>query len=185
MRGCRFCFFSQLRVQIAAVGDEIHQAFRHVRVEAVDHEGPLRLGIGGDGSGDVGYELRFGARLLQRWADDLPCHHVQAGSQRRRPVPSIFEFLLQHAVGLGRLVGSNTLQGLQRSCLVYTHRMDAIGCLRRGLKVGSADIFDLGLELPWVLPSCSATFSCGAAERLPAEGSGRPARRKYPPRSSA
>ena len=105
--------FSQRVGQAATFGDELHQAFRHVRVEAIDHEDPFGGGVRVHGPGDVRDELRFGTGRLQRWADDHPRHHVETGCQRRRPVPGVFEFLLGHMVGLGRLVGSVPLDGLQ------------------------------------------------------------------------
>jgi hypothetical protein len=105
-------FFSQRVGQSAAFGDERHQAFRHVRVEAVDQEDPFGSGVGVHGPADVRDELRFGTGRLQRWADDPPRHHVHTGGQRRRAVPGVFEFLLRYAVGLGRLVGGVPLDGL-------------------------------------------------------------------------
>ena len=125
MRGCHCRFFSQLFGQAAAFGDELHQVFRHVRVEAVDHEEPFGGGVGVHGASDVRDELRFGTGRLQRWADDHPRHHVETGGQRRRPVPRVFEFLLRYAVGLGRLVGGVPLDGLQRGRLVHAHRVRA------------------------------------------------------------
>ena len=77
-----------------------------MRVEAVDHENPFGIRIGVHGAANVCDELWFGARRLQRRANDLPRYHVQTGSQRRRPVPRVFKFLLGHAVGLGWFVGS-------------------------------------------------------------------------------
>ena len=103
-----------------------------MRVEAVDHEDPFGGGVGVHGPRDVRDELRFGAGRLQRRANDLPRHHVEAGRQRRRPVPGVFEFLLGHAVGLGGLVGGVPLDGLQRSRLVHAHRVRAVGRRLRG-----------------------------------------------------
>jgi hypothetical protein len=126
-----------------------------VRVEAVDHEDPFGAGVGVHGPGDVRDELRFGTGRLQCWADDHSRHHVQTGGQRRRPVPGVFEFRLRYAVGLGRLVGGVPLDGLQRGRLVHAHRVRAIGHrLRRRLKIGSANIVDLGLEFLGILLCC-------------------------------
>ena len=113
MAECHSRFFSQRVGQFAAFGDELHQAFRHVRVEAVDHEGPVGGGVGVHGPGQVRDELRFGAGRLQRRADDQPRHHVEARRQRRRPMPGVFKFLLGHALGFDRLGGGIPLDGLQ------------------------------------------------------------------------
>ena len=140
-------FFSQLVGQAKLFGHPVHEAFRPLRIEKIDHDDPFSGG-GVHGSRAMLHELGFGGGRLQSRRDDLPGDHVETRRQRRCAMPRVFKLLLGHTTGLNGLVGGVPFDGLQRGRLVHAHRMRAVDrCLGGSVQIGLVDVFDLALEL--------------------------------------
>ncbi len=76
-----FAFDAQIFLDATLLSHQTHQGLRLMGIELIGDKEPGGLWIGLDGLGDVGSEVRFGARGSDAGSHDLACGHLQIGDE--------------------------------------------------------------------------------------------------------
>lgn len=86
--------FSQRPIRLAALRNPLNQRGEPRHVEAVHHEHPRHVGIGGHGLIDVHHEVRFGACRTDGFGEHRTGDNIPIADQPGRAVPHVFELVL-------------------------------------------------------------------------------------------
>lgn len=127
--------------------NQLDECRRHVCIQLVGNEDPSRLGIGRDGSVDVGNKVGFGTSRSDGRADNLASHNVEVCDQAQCPVADVLELDALHEAGPYGLCLVKRFERLHAGLLVCADHVRALSRKVRGVQVRLAERLDSCLVL--------------------------------------